>query len=453
MRPSRLLITFCLVAGFSIIYWRYFYYQARISGPIPGSDPAVSTAPAEAPKPLLGFLEELESLVLARQDLRIEMKKMDDSWRLLAPVRGVVRGSFIKELSQRLHEIILEGPFLVEPEDLSRFGLSAPTCVLELSTTQIPQKRLLQIGDETPDRRSIYVKWQGDPHVYLVQRQVRDILNITVATVRTDKVFSSVPRPLAGFEVRWKDRELKAIVKNNRWRSGDELGRALDPERINDFLEGFWDLWIQRYADQDPFPEIPEENYVKFERMGASPWILWVGPPDETRDAYPVFFPEDDLKVWVARKDLGPLLAVPFDALYSRSFLDFSTRQLDRVKFQMNDREISFVSKEGIWHPEGPALEDKSLEQLEILLAGLPSLKYLKALSADEKSALLFDPGEVGLTLFLFRTGDQNPFIELKFYVRDFVYLEINSSPPLYVLPREVLSPLLHFLQPFLASA
>jgi len=450
VRTLRLFILIGLIGGLFFIYRSHFFKIIPVPETRSEIPAAISQGKAEPPELLLRSREEMDSLVLARKDLRIEIKKKGDGWQLVAPVTGTVSGSFAKELFQRLHEVILEDSFTVKEKDLPRYGLMAPSYVLEFTKTGDPKKFLLQIGDTTPDGKSAYARWKGETRIYLIQNQVRDILNTPLEAVRTQRVFSSEPRPLSGFEIRWKGQGLRAVKSRDQWRLDTETGAALDGVRTEQFLDSFWNLRIERYAAANEFPDPSREDFVRIERGERTPWTLWIGTLDEGRDAYPVSFPEEGLEVWVARKDLEPFLRATSETLQSRHFLDFSTRQISRVQVQVNDRKISFISKDGIWYSANPTSSGKVFEGLETLLNGLPGMEYLKTLNRDEKSALLFDPSEVGLTLLFFREGTTEPFMELKFYVRDYAYLEINSSPPLYVLPQEVLVPFFRFLQPFL---
>jgi hypothetical protein len=122
-----------------------------------------------------------------------------------------------------------------------------------------------------------------------------------------------------------------------------------------------------------------------------------------------------------------------------------------RVKVMTADREASFVSENKLWHQEIEGRAGEPFEALDTLLTRLQNLEYLKKLNADEKSALLFDSSEVGLEIYLYRKDESDPFCEFKFYVRDYIYLEINNSPPLYVLPKKALDPLSDILKPFIS--
>ena len=163
------------------------------------------------------------------------------------------------------------------------------------------------------------------------------------------------------------------------------------------------------------------------------PVILEVGPLDSAHDMYPVTVVGEDLSGGVAETVLGPLLHLPIEELLSKRFIHFQIEKLDRVKITIADQDLLF-----------------SPQEIKSLLSELSHFKYVKTLTANEKSALMFDPGEVNLVIYFYRKDADMAFMELKFYRRDFVYLEMNSSPPLYVLPSNSLSSFQRFLIPLL---
>jgi hypothetical protein len=222
---------------------------------------------------------------------------------------------------------------------------------------------------------------------------------------------------------------------------------AVDAKHMDEFLGRFWGLDIMEYPDQGDFPEIVEKDFIRFRFKDSPEWILWIGGLDPKKGAYPVYFQSQNLKAWVVKEDLEVWLDLPPEALYSKRFLEIPIERLERVRFVVGDEKIFFVFKDHIWYHVKDRQVRESFEPMEIVLNRLNDLEYFQKLGRNEKSALLFDPNEVGLKIFLFREGERRPFMYLKCYLReDYYYLEINDSPPLYVISPVSFDPVFQIL-------
>jgi hypothetical protein len=447
VKLGRLLFLSLLAGGVFAVY--YFFIPRVQNSKNSLKNLSVSEAEKTLSSPfLLDAREELEGFILNRKDLRFEIAKASDGWTLLSPVQGAVSDLFLRELFQDMHEARLEDSFLIQPEELSRFGLSPPLYEMELITNARP-KRVLQIGQTSPRGDTLYVRWKDENKVSLMRSRLKNILGIPLSGVRNPKLFALPPQDLSGFEILWQGERRQAVYYRSHWRLKEPLDKALDEKRVFEYLDHFWNLKIQNYPESWPFPASLEENFIRFYRRGGKPLSLQVGALDKVKAAYPVFLPVENLRAWIAEKDLTPLLTVPLSKLYSRRFIDFAIQKVRRVQVAIGDQEFSLIAKENGWQLESSSEVSQIVQGIDELLLKLTDLEYLKTLNETQKSVLLFDPTEVALVLSLFREGRTNAFMEFKFYLREEAYLEINSSAPLYVLSKNRLEPFLRFFERF----
>jgi hypothetical protein len=452
MKFLRVILLLLLATALFVVF-RYFVPRKLETEPAlstKSQDQAVSAK--ETSKLLLGSREELESFSLTRKSLYLKIAKEKEGWRLTSPIEGPVRSDFLNMLFRNFHTGVLESPFFVSRKKFREFGLDPPVYQVTFTTTASRKQRTLLIGDDTPAADAAYAMWQGGNRIYLLKGDLKAALKSPLSSIRTEQLFSGYPDSLARLEVNWEKNAFQAALQpDSTWRLSKPTDIPLDNKRVRDYAILFWALKIKAFPEEGKvMPAIPEKYYVKLERSNRKPCTLWIGPLDPAQSAYPVFYQEENLRVWIARKDLEPLLILPYDSLAARNFVNFPREKVYRVKISLAGQDFWFVLDRNLWHEETSGGPGDSFPALDLVLSKLKDLEYVKSLNIHEKAAILLDPAEIGLTVSLYQREAAVSFMEFKFYIRDYAYLEINGAAPLYVLPQESVEPLFAAFEPLL---
>jgi len=216
------------------------------------------------------------------------------------------------------------------------------------------------------------------------------------------------------------------------------------------YVRGWAQLEIQAYSWETGLPEVGEENEIILLTRNRK-FSCRIGELDPLKGSYPLVCPEGSIEVWVAAKNLEPLIETSYQDLIPRLISETPFPLLGRIEVTLGSGKLTFFRKNDVWFRQENATSLQGFAILEFLLATLGELEYTEKLSLNEKSALFFDPSEVGLIFHLYiEPEDTVPFREFKFYIRESNYLEIDSAPPLYLLRPNSLEPFFNYLLPLI---
>lgn len=445
MRLLRILFLGLLLVGLYFLY-QYLEMQGFFKKETVARE-EMSEKAEPWPKYLLAPREELESFTITQKNLRAKFRKESGQWLLVSPVKGKARDEFLKVFFKSLHELTFVDAFAVKKSELERYGLEPGFFELEFTSSENSKSRTLVIGDNSPDGVMTYARWLGAEKIYMVKGPIKPLLKMSLSEIRSPELFPARPSPVTALVRNIDGAEMKAVFERGSWRMKVPQDEAIDSRNMAEYLEGFWRLQTLNFSDAAQFPAISGKEGVKFQFENGKSWVLWIGKLDSLRSAYPVEFPEQKLSTWLSREALEPLLKISPDVLYSRNFLNIPLEKVDRLTVMALDQRLFFVAANHLWYLVKERQARVPFEPLDTLLPLINDLKYLQKLGSNEKSALLFDPSEVKLEIQFFKISEKKPFIEFKCYVRDdYEYVELNNSPPLYVLPKGSVLPLIQVL-------
>jgi len=389
--------------------------------------------------------EELTRFTIKRKDLKVKFKKESGKWHVLSPIKGFANEDFIFILSKTLHETTIEEAFESNKEDLKRYRLDPAYYELEIWTTEQKNRRTLRIGSKNPAGTATYSSWVKPNQIYFLRGPIKPLLMTDLSKMRYPKLFSLPENKVTRIERKWNDKLMLIAKKENRWRVVKPEDHAVGLKHINSFINKFWNLNGVDSLEAVPFPEINGNNYMRFTFNDNSQRDLEIGALNVAKGFYPVLVPQENVKTWISKYELEPLLKMLPADLYSKRFMNIPLDRVARIELKLNDSKLFFIFKDNVWYQIQARGKRVPFEKMDLFLANLNDADYLYRLGKNEKSALLFSPSEARMEIFFFRKGERKSFMELKCYLReDYYYLEINNAPPLYVLKPESLNPFIN---------
>lgn len=100
----------------------------------------------------------------------VDLTKSGADWQIVAPNPGPGDAASLDNAARQLTEARATRKIEAKDVKLDEFGLQPPLYVVTLRIGA--GERVLNIGDQTPDKLSVYVQKPGDPAVYLVSNAV-----------------------------------------------------------------------------------------------------------------------------------------------------------------------------------------------------------------------------------------------------------------------------------------
>lgn len=174
-------LTQALVVVFILLAGGVWYTELR-------NGPATPTPPAGQATVLDLNSQDVTKIEVEVQGQHTTLERGSDNvWRLTAPQAGEADNTTVDSAASRLAKLIATRK--IDGAALGDYGLSNPTTKLRL-TTRDGAVNELQIGAQTPDKSSYYVKKADADTVYVVS-------SFTIGDVTTWATTPPKPRPTA----------------------------------------------------------------------------------------------------------------------------------------------------------------------------------------------------------------------------------------------------------------
>jgi hypothetical protein len=154
-----------ILAGLALALVAYIFFIERHREP----------APAEAPdgprgKVFAGLdaakIEEIE--IAASSGQRTTLRKVNDTWRLVAPIEAPADQTEAGNAATNLASADVQRIVDEQPKDLAAFGLATPRISITFRAAGDKTARTLLLGDKNPTGSDLYAKLPDAPRVFLV---------------------------------------------------------------------------------------------------------------------------------------------------------------------------------------------------------------------------------------------------------------------------------------------
>jgi len=292
--------------------------------------------------------EAFTSFILNRKSNRIKIRKEEDGWNIASPIRGAVRKQFIIDFSKRLHEVILQRSFPASSDSLNQYGLSEPPYEIELTTNLHTEVRVLQVGRTAADGQSTYVRWKNENRIFLMQGSLSQLFSTALEDIRTPHLFSVPSEEVMGFERKTKSGDWTASLYGHQWYLHQPKEIRLHRKRMDHYVRRWAQLEIQAYSWETGLPEVGEENEIILLTRNRK-FSCRIGELDPLKGSYPLVCPEESIEVWVAAKNLEPLIETPYQDLIPRLISETPFPLLGRIEVTLGSGKLTFFRKNDVW--------------------------------------------------------------------------------------------------------
>jgi hypothetical protein len=182
------------------------------------------------------------------------IERVGRQWRIARPISARVDRGSMTELLDRVARVAMRRS-IDKPGNLADYGLAKPAAAIEVALAgggrrAASERRVLLLGDKTPDGSAVYAQQQGRASVFLADVALLDDASAGAAALRSKEIAAidvadaqriAIMRGPARFEVR--------RLGEKRWQLMSPRRPQADASKIEDLLWALSDLRAQGFVD------------------------------------------------------------------------------------------------------------------------------------------------------------------------------------------------------------
>ncbi|OJH38288.1 DUF4340 domain-containing protein [Cystobacter ferrugineus] len=202
----------------------------------PGTDAGTPAAPV------------FTSISIERPQGKVELELRDGTWRITSPMSALAERKRVLGLIDQLADAKFTGTVTDKPtdEELERFGLKPPQATVSARAyvpdeqgggAQDPSRQrsvTFHLGIENIFDGSVYVRREGDPHVYLASGALRVMLLNDISAWRSHEVFTVDESSLLRIELKGRKDTvvLERATTDKPWQMARPMVMRADSKRV-----------------------------------------------------------------------------------------------------------------------------------------------------------------------------------------------------------------------------
>lgn len=315
---------------------------------------------------------DVSELRVKGPDRNFIFERQNGKWNLKAPIQVRANGGEINEILSKVE--YLEHKRILTPKEvaeykltLADYGLDQPKTVAEVKTKN--QSYSIKLGNERRQGNDQFIQIDGDPNIYVVDKQLGVELSKKIEDYRERLLFDNSLPDINHFEIKNGVKVFEFAKTNGSWKVVQPLYARADAEKVNDFLRETCDLRAEDFLSEDPATakqyglDEPYNSTVKLDTPSASSILILGGrvKSDEPK---------------IAAKIKGQNSIVSIQETYSNSFNrplnDFRDRHVVTVNpeeiqdIELHSRQLTIAlqKQNNVWkftQPQGAPEVDQDL--------------------------------------------------------------------------------------------
>jgi len=363
MRSRGTVILFLIAAVLAA--WYFFFQKPR------GEE---SRRAAHDQHNLINFeVADVTRLMVARAPDTLLLEIRGTHWHLLEPVDDIAEQASVGRLLNAIASATIERN-LGSHEDLDRFGLRSPACVITLADADGVRLRL-DVGDYTLDRASVYALRGGE--VLLVPTGVRRYALVPAEDFRNRRVVNFDLSMVTSYLLESGDGAMRWDRSGSDWitvSGGDTIPG--DTEEVEGVLRRLRGLRAYGFPTPDHavgfFPG-PHWRITVFKANDAPPVTLRAAPGDSGWTYTRV---DDETRYVMVDSTIHRVFASDLNSLRDRRLLHFDPQRCARLSISTPDTSVTLTRSGTSWAYPNPAFPPPDAERVATLVAGLIRLRF-----------------------------------------------------------------------------
>jgi hypothetical protein len=300
--------------------------------------------------------EKITGISIQNGDDKIEIKKIDDKWRLEAPIKDQADSSLIDNLVMDLEgwqkETTIPARELEKDKSkLTEFGLGKPKLRLKLLGENAPPEILL--GKDAALDNRMYVRLENSKDVFLTSQSVRKDLERKAEDFRDRKLTALTAAFVTRIVLKTPAGEMELEKKTDHWEIAKPLRARADDQKVGDLIAQITTAHIQQFVADDrgdlhPYGLAePRGSVTLFAKDDKAGQMLQIGGvPEKAKDqVYARFAPRNG--VYELPNKIAEILNTKPNDLRDKHLIRIDTNILDRITIDAAEKGKTVLARKG----------------------------------------------------------------------------------------------------------
>jgi hypothetical protein len=322
--------------------------------------------------------EKVVELSLTNNGHSITLKrKSPHSWDLTHPLSAPGDTAEVETLFSEIENLKKTRVVEENPNDLSIYGLSAPSIKLHFKFNDNKKEALL-FGDESPMGGSLYFKRESNSSVMMAQAS-RSRFEKSVYNFRDKTLLHFSTGTIKKIHIIREKNPLEFARKGEVWKISGALGTQGDKEAIMSFLQSIQFSKIQEFVDENPDSlelyglDRPQVKLV-LENEGGESSTLALGNAKGDKGYFAKT--NDSTNIILVGLKIFETLSQKSVAFLDKTLVEFEEKEVLELSLQSETETIQVVRKENeSWEIQNPIKSAADLSTINSLLFDLKEAK------------------------------------------------------------------------------
>lgn len=195
--------------------------------------------------------DDVTGVALAYADRKIELKKSDGKWRLVAPLEADADETSVDNLVKAIAECEIKRKLEDVPADLTPYGFGDGGISVRVTLTsgELPE---IRVGKTTPVGYSTYVKRADKPEILLAGSAFRSGMDKQVKDLRDKKILAFDDSRAEKIALVGPERDVLLEKSDGRWKLERPGPHDADASTVQAFLKSLLGLRATDFPSESP---------------------------------------------------------------------------------------------------------------------------------------------------------------------------------------------------------
>jgi len=332
----------------------YFYYDTYWL--LPARDKA------ESVKGRLWSVEpkDVEALTIKRATDTIRLKRVDDGWEMLEPVKTRGDRGPIDEVVLSLTTARVDREVAANPAKLGEFGLDPATAEVRLDVKGRAAPLTLLVGEKSPTGAWVYAKEAGKPAVVTLSEVTARDVSRPAADFRDKTIVAFDRKAVTGIDIEVDGQRFSVEAgEPGKWRIAKPAAYPADGDMIADFLDKLEGAKVKEFVADGA----PPSRYGLDTPARVTLWIgkdkdrsskaLSFGATDSAKQGVYVMR-DSDQNVLLAPEELWKAVPKTVAALRDKVVVAYAYDKANRIQVDSGRGTVTLEKDGGTWRITAP---------------------------------------------------------------------------------------------------
>jgi hypothetical protein len=404
--------------------------------------------------------EKINGIVIWNGDDKIEVRKIDNKWRLESPIKDQADNSLIDNLLMSLESwqkdaTIPAKEMAADKNKLSEFGLDKAKLRLGLTGEGAPPAILF--GKDTALEGKMYVRFESSNETFLAAQSIKKEIEKKAEEFRDRKLTDLITAKVSRVVLKTPAGEMELEKKGDHWEIMKPLRARGDDQKVGDLIAQVTTARIQQFVADDhgdlhPYGLAePRGTITLFGQDDKQGQMLQIGGvSDKEKDQVYVRSAARGFVYTLPKKIEQTLNTKPND-VRDRHLVRFDTNILDRITIEPAGKDKTVLARKGeewtiVSRNNPPANSGEALRLID-MLKNEQITKFVEDVASNLPKYGLDKP-QLQITLSSFASGNtaetkagEQPIATISFgkIDGDNVYARLGDEPFIVAARRKLL--------------